>query len=309
MKRIKKFLAGAFCLPPLPTVLISVPAYVLVIFALSWDAVPPAAAYFSYALSAYAVIITVTGFSRVLDTLRGGIVNSSMVKRLAAHPLARRLFDDIGFRSGIALAFSSLINLAYAAVKLPSGVLYRSSWFIALAGYYVILLALRIFLLSHVSRGGIGQRMATELKRCRLCGVLLLLMTQALAVITGFMVWEDRSFVYPGLLIYLMAAYSFYAITLAIINSVKSRKYGSPVLSAVKAVNLTAAMVSILSLETALISQFGGAEEHVFRRVMTGATGGCICAVVLTMAIIMTARSSRRLKQLKGETCSNGQNE
>jgi hypothetical protein len=54
-----------------------------------------------------------------------------------------------------------------------------------------------------------------------------------------------------------MAAYFFYAVIIAATNVVKFRRHGSPILSAAKAINLVAAMVSILSLETAMLAQFG----------------------------------------------------
>ena len=71
--------------------------------------------------------------------------------------------------------------------------------------------------------------------------------------------WTSLGLVYeyPGVLIYAMAAYFFYAVIIAATNVVKFRRHGSPILSAAKAINLVAAMVSILSLETAMLAQFG----------------------------------------------------
>ena len=112
------------------------------------------------------------------------------------------------------------------------------------------------------------------------------------------MVHQNRGFVYPGLLIYAMAAYAFYAVTIAIVNIVKTRKHKSPILSAAKAINLVAAMVSILSLTTAMLSQFGGDDDPMFRRVMTAATGGGVCTIVIAMAIYMIVRATKNLKKI-----------
>ncbi|MDC2840211.1 hypothetical protein [Limosilactobacillus mucosae] len=87
------------------------------------------------------------------------------------------------------------------------------------------------------------QDEGAELRRYRLCGVMLLFMNQALAGIVIFMVHQNQGFDYPGLLIYAMALYAFYAVILAIINVVKTRRHNSPILSAAKAINLVAAMV------------------------------------------------------------------
>lgn len=83
----------------------------------------------------------------------------------------------------------------------------------------------------------------------------------------------------------------------SVINVVKYRKYNSPVLSAAKVVSLTAALVSMLSLETAMLSQFGASDSLEFRRTMTAVTGFCVCGFVLGMAIYMIIKSSKKVKE------------
>ena len=81
---------------------------------------------------------------------------------------------------------------------------------------------------------------------------------------------QNKGFEYSGLLIYTMALYAFYSIITAVINVVKFRKYGNLIMSAAKVINLTAALVSMLSLETAMIAQFGS-DAAAFRQIMTSA--------------------------------------
>jgi predicted Co/Zn/Cd cation transporter (cation efflux family) len=121
-------------------------------------------------------------------------------------------------------------------------------------------------------------------------------MNQALAVIVGYIVHENQGYSYPGLLIYGMALYAFYAMITAVINVVKFRKLDSPVLFAAMIVNLTAAMVSMLSLETAMLSEFGSEDDRL-RLWMTGISGGVVCTFVLGMAIYMIVRSTKYLKK------------
>ena len=59
-------------------------------------------------------------------------------------------------------------------------------------------------------------------------------------------------------------------------------------------VNLTAALVSMLSLETAMIARFGEDAEH-FRYITTGVSGAVVCAVVLAMASYMIIKATKRL--------------
>ena len=87
---------------------------------------------------------------------------------------------------------------------------------------------------------------------------------------------------------------------MAIINAVRYRKYQSPVMSAAKAVNLAAALVSMLSLETAMLAQFDNGST-AFRQIMLGATGGAVCAIIVGMGSFMIIRSTRKMKRLREE--------
>ena len=73
MDWMKKIFKKLFCLPPVPTLLISVPAYGLVIYALTEENVEPSIAYVSYLLSAYALVITITGITGIVRLIRQGI--------------------------------------------------------------------------------------------------------------------------------------------------------------------------------------------------------------------------------------------
>jgi hypothetical protein len=80
-----------------------------------------------------------------------------------------------------------------------------------------------------------------------------------------------------------------------VINVIRFRRHGSPIHSAAKVISLTAALVSMLSLETAMLAQFGG-DDSEFRMIMTSISGGMVCTFVLAMAIYMIVRSTRYLK-------------
>ncbi len=203
--------------------------------------------------------------------------------RRGAAAIWGRYRTDARFNNRVSLHAALTVNLAYIAMKLAAGIYYRSVWFIALAVYYLLLAVMRLFLISC----GPDSGEAEELRRYRLCGFVLLLMNMALAGIVALMVRQDRGFDYPGYLIYAVAFYSFYAVITATINVVRTRRHRSPILSAAKAVSLVAALVSILSLTTALLARFGGEDDPTFRSTMTAAVGGGVCVIVMAMAAYM----------------------
>lgn len=296
MKRVKEIMKRIFFLPPIPTVVISVPAFILV-FVMLGTGSSSVLAYISYLLSAYAMVITVTGFKGIARAVRNGIENLPPVIKLRSTPLGKRLLGDVIFRSEITLHGGLCMNLLYTALNLFSGIRYRSTWFIALAFYYMLLSVMRAVLVRYVHSRPIGEDISSELRHYRVCGIILLFMNQALVGIVVAMVTQNRGFSYSGLLIYMMALYTFYITIAAVVNVVKFRKHGSPILSAAKVISLTAALVSMLSLATAMIAQFGQDDEEEFRRIMIGAFGGAVCAVVLAMAIYMIVRSTKQLRK------------
>lgn len=302
LRSIKKILKKAFFLPPVPTLLISIPSYGLVIYALTGENVNPVISYGSYFLSAYALVITTTGIAGVVRFIRRGIDSHPLVRKALDVPLIDRLLKEDIFRAEVALYQGFFINLLYAGIKMFSGIFYRSVWFVTLAVYYTLLAIMRASLLHFVrAHGSAGENRPAELRRYRLCGIILFFMNIALTGIVVLVVYQNSGFEYPGMLIYVMALYAFYATITAVWNVAKFRKYGSPVMSAAKVINLTAALVSMLSLETAMLTQFGAANDPMFRQIMTASTGAGISIIVLGMAVYMIVRSTKQLKRDKQE--------
>lgn len=295
LKKILQIMKKIFCLPPVLTLLIAIPSYAIVIFVLVNNIQDSALSYLAYILSAYALVITITGMTKIIKWMR---------QKLLDIPLVEKFFSEAMFRTKTSLYQGVLINFLYAGIKLFSGIYYHSIWFGTLAVYYVLLAAMRFSLLAHMrskSRG--GKDRIEELRRYRLCGILLLFMNEALVGIIILVTKLNSGFQYPGMLIYAMAFYTFYSTIVAAINVIKFRKYKSPVMSAAKVINLTAALVSMLSLETAMLTQFGSANDAVFRQIMTASTGAGVSMIVFGMAIYMIVSSTRQLKNLKELKC------
>ncbi len=297
MKKFEKILKKIFCLPPILTAAIAAPSFIFV-FVMLYVGNNSALSYISYALSAYATIIAATGFPKIVRAMRDSFKETAVMKKIRGNPIYNKLLDDFIFRSELSLHGGLSMNILYSALNLLSGIRFRSAWFFFLFFYYIMLSVMRVALVRYVHRSRIGQDIPSEFRRYRSCGILILLMNQALIGIVIYIVCQNRGFDYPGLLIYTMALYTFYITITAIVNVIRYRKHGSPVLSASKAISLTAAMVSMLSLETAMISRFG-ADQPDFRRIMTSASGGCVCIIVLGMAVYMIIKSTKRLKELE----------
>lgn len=245
-------------------------------------------AYASYVLSAY-------GLTVLTAAIVPGV--SSARELVRSVPLAHQYMTDHYFKVCSGLVLSFFINLCYAGFKLVCAIWFVSLWDGALAVYYVLLCVVRLCLICRVPPDGRERDMARELRCCRATGVFLLLLDLVLGGVAAQIVRDGHGSSYPGTLIYAAALHAFYSLTLAIVNTVKYRKFHNPVLSAAKAVNLTTALVSIFNLETAMLTQFGEGDER-FRQIMTTCTASAVCLTVLGTAILMVVSSNRTLRRL-----------
>ncbi|MBR2343795.1 MAG: hypothetical protein IKA64_06040 [Clostridia bacterium] len=212
---------------------------------------------------------------------------------------AIRWREDTRLRIKVSLYGALLWNALYGVFQLWLGFYHGTLWFLSLGAYYICLGVMRFFLVRHTRKYAPGERLHTELKKYRDCGIIFLVMNLALAVMIFFMVYWNRSFHHHEITTIALAAYTFTSLTVAIINAVKYRKYKSPIYSAAKAISLAAASVSLLTLEATMLTTFGAEMTGGTRRLFLSATGAAISALVISMAIYMIVRGAREIKIIR----------
>ena len=80
---------------------------------------------------------------------------------------------------------------------------------------------------------------------------------------------------------------------ISVLNLVKFRKLGSPILSVAKVLNFIAAMMSILGLQTAMISRFSENGE-AYRKMMNTITGGFVYGIVIVIVMLLHSKKSQK---------------
>lgn len=111
--------------------------------------------------------------------------------------------------------------------------------------------------------------------------------------------YQHRGYDYPGIMIYVIALYTFYALTMSIVDIVKYRKMGSPVMSTAKIVSLSAALVSLLNLETAMFAQFGADMTPAHQRLFIILTGAGVSITVVTLSVILIVNANKEIRRIK----------
>ena len=212
---------------------------------------------------------------------------------------ANRYLTDKAFQTRVNLYRSLLINLIYVAINAVSAVIYSTAWFAIFAIYYAIMAIMRFLLVRFAGKNGLGENVLGEHKRSRICACILMTVNLLLSGAVLMMVYFDRGFEYEGMLIYVMAAYTFYITTMSIIDIVKYRKHASPIIATSTVIRLASALFSMLFLETAMLAQFGAETSAEFESTMIMATGGGISVIVVLMALNVIIHSTKEIKKLK----------
>lgn len=217
-----------------------------------------------------------------------------MKQSLSRVDVIRRGMTDRQYRARLSLELSLGANVLYIALQAVQWYLQRSWWFVVLAAYYGILALLRLLLVRYVQRS-----IPAQWRRSRICAGLLLLVNLSLSGAVLMILYQDRGFDYGGILVYVVALYTFYSAIHAVVDIIRYRKLGSPVLSTAKTVSLCAALVAMLNLETAMLHQFGGELTGEQKRLFIILTGAGVSIVVVAMSVRLMVRSTIVLRREK----------
>ena len=226
-------------------------------------------------------------------------------QRIYENPFGNRYMTDKAFRVKVSLYISLGVNLLYVALQGVQWHLFRSWWFVVLAVYYTILSVMRFLLLRYVRSNVIGSSILSEWKRSRVCACILMLVNLCLSGAVLMILFENRGYDYPGILIYVMALYSFYSTINAVVQIIKYRKLGSPVMYTAKVIALSAALVSMLNLETAMFSQFGTEMAVESQQLIIMLTGAGISIAVNAMSAVLIVKSTNAIRSYKNGAKNN----
>ena len=192
--------------------------------------------------------------------------------------------SDYYFSTVFSSAISTLISIVFALYNGALGIVYQSQWHGLICVYYLLLATIRAILIGTRRKNKKTIRMITYL--------LLLVMDVSLIGPIYVMVSGERSYTYGLIPAIAMAAYTTYRITISIVHFRKSRKKDKSLLFELRMINMTDALVAVLSLQNALIIANGGMNEGM-RTLTTWTSGGIYLVIVLItiMSFIKVQRS------------------
>lgn len=271
------------------------------IYAAVTDAFPLPVSSTLYALAAIGLVCTITLWVKAILLF----VNVVVLPFAKNNQIANTLISDTRLRTVLLTIPGMGLNLIYAIFNGVIGFMNLSAWYISLAVYYLLLCLMRFLAVAYAGRVyqvKVPWRKRNQVKEdsmevrswrvYRSCGIIFSVMSIALGGAVIMLVSGEGGKTYPGLLIYAAATYTFYKLGMAIRNLVKARKEKSLLLMTLRNINYADALVSLLSLQTALFAAFGQDSGELVP-LMNTLTGAGVCLMILWIGIYMVRKSKK----------------
>lgn len=223
-------------------------------------------------------------------------ITKGIITWLEKYKFTNTLLKNYGYRTIVFSVFSFIFNSAYMAFLIVIAVLNHSYWYFAVGIYYLVLCLTKgyIFLQKYKYK-----TKSKQIETFRRCGVMFILLTQALIGISTLIFFTKYQINYTGLSIYVVATYTFYRLTLAIYNFFKAKRQNDLYIEAFRNINLASALVSLFVLQVALIQAFSPNNSETIFNALTGA---CVSIIILSIGIYMIKKANIFIKNRNNKT-------
>lgn len=228
--------------------------------------------------------------------LRKGLIEKLLLL-IKKNSYGARFLEDYTFRTILTTLPTFLINVVYTVYNGVIGIVNQSAWFITMAVYYSLLGIMRYCAVNterKISRMEDSKLIRKkELSVIRTDGILLLLLNLALSGVVLLTIAKGTAKTHSEIMVISIAAYTFYKITMAVINMVKVRKMQSPILITIRNIGAADALVSMLTLQATMLASFQDTSSIDANR-MNGITGLAVCILIALLGASMIYYASKR---------------
>ena len=249
-------------------------------------------AYFMYVFSFYTLVTVCVRIPGIVKWWK---------RKLHENKYTDKYLTDKDLRMRISMYRGLLISFVFAMFKIILGFVYDSAWFFAMAGYNVILSLMRFILIHQSQKKGLTEYQARVrgLQSYRVCGWLMMVLNVAVSVIMFMVIVQKQTIQYNMIVTIGLAAFTFYCFTRAIINMIKYRGRNNPIYAAVKRLDLVKAIVSIFTLQVAMLTTFNGQGETIDVGLMNTLTGVAVTIAINTIGALMIAGVKGDFRELE----------
>ena len=245
-----------------------------------------------YGVSFYTLVIVCARIPGIVKDVKAGVYKNRYAKEYLTN-------KDLRMR--ISMYRGLLINFCFATFKIIMGFVYHSPWLFAMAGYNVILSTMRFVVIFRSQAKGLNEleERRRGLQSYHVCGWLMMLLNIAVSVIMFMVIVKKQTIEYHMIVTIGLAAFTFYCFIMAIINMVKYRERTNPVYATIKRIDMVKAIVSIFTLQVAMLTSFSGQGAAIDQRFMNTMTGIAVTIAINTIGAMMLAGVKKDFKELE----------
>jgi len=245
-----------------------------------------------YMVAFYTLVVVCARIPGIVKTVKNGMY---------ANKYTNTYLTDKDLRMRISMYRGLLINFCFATFKIILGFIYNSSWLFAMAGYNVILSLMRFIVIARSQKKGLSEveERRRGLQSYHVCGWLVMILNIAVSVIMFMVIVQKQTIEYHMIVTIGLAAFTFYCFIMAIINMVKYRERKNPVYAAIKRIDMVKAIVSIFTLQVAMLTTFQGQGESLDMNLMNTLTGVAVTIAINTIGALMIAGVRADFKELE----------
>lgn len=231
-----------------------------------------------------------------------------IIKVMENRRFTNLILHDFEFRTLVFAISAFSTSLLISGFNAYMGIVNRSIWYGALAGFYISLALLRGGVLFYrkkiISKEKRDENsLLLKAKMFRNSGVIMLFLNVALSSAIAQMIFSNAHFTYIGLTVFAFAAYAFYKITISVISFIKAHRQFDLIIKVIRNINLVDAMVSILALQTALLTMFNDGSVNV--SAMNTLTGIVVSVFSIGIGVYMIVSANKIIKNLPKENKNN----
>lgn len=219
-------------------------------------------------------------------------MKKATITALKKHKFTNSLLENYGYRTVVFSVISFIINIAYVVFLGVLAFLTKSAWYISITAYYLILSLMKgnVFYSKQKSTSSDIK----HIKTYRFSGIMFILLMIAFSGIIVLIYKSNMYFEYAGLMIYAVAAYTFYKLGFAIYNIFKAKRQDDWYVQNIRNINLASALISLIVLQVAMFQAFSPENNT---SVANGLTGGAVALIIMALGIYMIYKANKTLKQ------------
>lgn len=253
--------------------------------------------YIVYAISA--ISLAYTTFNLIKNHKK---IKNNFKQLLNKYNLTSNIINDYNYRNNVFLCISTLTNLCFAIFNSVFAIMFYSLWNITIAIYYFILCLIRGTLF--ISSKKIEKKYQDDKEKYlhkinifQLCGLSIMLLEIAMSSMVTLMIFSYKPISGSSILAIGSAAYTFYKLTLSIVNIIKVKKLKDPIFQAYRNLGIIDALIALLSLQVSLIAVFSENQNDMLA--LNATIGFLICSVTIGISLYMIVSAYKIKKTLK----------